>query len=69
MTDRHVRTRLISPAAAAVTLGVDIATLQRWNILGHGPAAARGLDGAALAYRHSDFEAWRDRLGVSVLDR
>jgi hypothetical protein len=56
--------RLISPGSAALLLGVDVGTLQRWNIFGHGPAATGGLDGAALAYRRCDIEAWQDSLGV-----
>lgn len=66
MSDRHAARRLVSPAAAAVALGVDTATLQRWNIYGLGPVAASGLDGAPLAYRHSDIEAWKDRLGATA---
>ena len=66
MTDHHVPRPLVSPAAAALSLGVDVATLQRWNILGHGPATVPGLDCAALAYRHSDLESWQDRLGVTI---
>jgi hypothetical protein len=66
MTDRHVPRQLVSPTAAALSLGVDVATLQRWNIFGYGPASASGLDGAALAYRHRDLEVWQDRLGVTI---
>ena len=66
MSDRHTPPRLVSPAMAALTLGVDIATLQRWNIRGFGPVAANGLGGAALAYRHSDLEAWQNRLGATA---
>lgn len=69
MTDHHMSRQLVSPAAAALSLGVDVATLQRWNIFGHGPAAASGLDCAALAYRRSDLERWQDRLGDTIAVR
>lgn len=65
MDNQDAPLRLVSSAVAALTLGVDIATLQRWNILGRGPAAVRGLDCAALAYRRRDLEAWQDRVGAA----
>ena len=52
--------RLISAAQAALELGVDVLTLQIWNIFNAGPVAVRGLDGATLAYRRDDLAAWQD---------
>jgi hypothetical protein len=53
---------LISVAAAAMKLGVDVATLLRWYSRRRGPAATAGRTGS-LAYRVRDLEAWQDRFG------
>lgn len=55
--------RLISAAAAARKLGVDVATLIRWHRhnLGPVPTAWNGPDGPA--YRRRDIEEWQDRVG------
>jgi hypothetical protein len=50
--------RLISAAAAAQQLGVDVDTLLRWHHSRRGPAGY--LVGGELAYRTRDIEAWQD---------
>jgi len=54
--------RLISAAAAAQKLGVDIDTLVRWHRRHSGPAGYQVAGGAGLAYRNRDIEAWQDRM-------
>jgi hypothetical protein len=54
--------RLVSAAAAARQLGVDVATLVRWHTHNRGPAAIGWRDGL-LAYRRVDLEAWEERIG------
>lgn len=69
MTDRVIRDpadRLISAAAAALKLGVDVATLVRWHSSNCGPAAIIQHDGTGLGYRCSDLEAWQDRIGAGA---
>jgi predicted DNA-binding transcriptional regulator AlpA len=56
--------QLISAAAAARKLGVDVATLARWHSRNLGPVPSSGSSGAGLAYRRSDIEAWQDRVGA-----
>jgi hypothetical protein len=51
---------LVRAAQAALTLGVEVATLQRWNIFQSGPVAVTGLDCAELAYRQADLDAWQN---------
>ena len=59
--------RLISAAQAALELGVDVLTLQIWNIFNAGPVAVRGLDSATLAYRRDDLAAWQDSHFVELV--
>lgn len=56
--------RLISAAAAALHLGVDVATLMRWHRSQQGPAGR--LVGGQLAYRGRDITAWQDRMGEQL---
>ena len=54
--------RLISAAAVARSLGIEVDTLLNWHAHRRGPAPAAG-SGAQLAYSVGELEAWRDRLG------
>jgi hypothetical protein len=63
---RDPANRFISASTAALKLGVDVATLVRWHNRNRGPVAARH-NGAELAYRTRDLEAWQDRIGAGPM--
>jgi predicted DNA-binding transcriptional regulator AlpA len=54
--------RLIYPYEAALQLGVEVATLQRWHARNSGPPAVATGSGS-IAYWSSALEEWKNQLG------
>ena len=65
MYDREADPQFVSARAAALKLGVDVETLERWHRHHCGPIAHTDAQTDQLAYRCSDLEAWQDRVGLT----
>jgi excisionase family DNA binding protein len=66
-----VQCEFLKDTEAAAVLGISVATLRRWRLLGKGPRAIKL--GSSVRYRRADLEEWISTQpacgGVAEVDR